>query len=188
MRTLNSRLAGLLNFRAWCWLLVLTAAPQSFGNLMGVESEIRTDMTLCQDTRQDFIDEPLIVALDQHHMRVETVQMISVEVFQYFYVLNLLYGQHIYIHHIGNPSSDLCRIVGIFCSDESSHEGSDAELIVIECECDTARIITRICINLCTEIKPGEEIVEIEGSDSYRHAQPPSVDRQSMRLEFLYAK
>jgi len=114
--------------------------------------------------------------------------MTFVEAFQNFYVLNLLYGQHIYIHHIGNPSSDLYRIIGIFCSDESPHEGSDADLIVIERECDTARIITGICINLCTEIEPGEEIVEIEGSDSYRHAHPPSVDRRSMRLKFLDAK
>ncbi len=61
MRALNSRQVGLLSFRAWCWLLVLTAMPQTFGDFVGVQSQIRTELTICQNTSQDYIDEPLIV-------------------------------------------------------------------------------------------------------------------------------
>ena len=61
MNTLNCRPVGLLNFRACCCLLWLTVAPQTFGDLVGVVAEIRTDLPICQDTSQDFIDEPLAV-------------------------------------------------------------------------------------------------------------------------------
>ncbi len=61
MNTLSCRLVGSWNFRACCWLLCLAVAPQTFGDLVGVEPEIRTDLTICQDTSQDSIDEPLTV-------------------------------------------------------------------------------------------------------------------------------
>ncbi len=59
MRAFNSRRVGLLSFRAWCGLLVLTAMPQTFGDFVDVKSEIRTELTICQNTSQDYIDEPL---------------------------------------------------------------------------------------------------------------------------------
>ncbi len=61
MNTVSCRLVGLLNFRACCCLLCLTVVPQTFGDFVGVEAEIRTDLPICQDPDSPFVGEPLTV-------------------------------------------------------------------------------------------------------------------------------
>ena len=42
-------------------MLSLAIAPSTSADIVGVQAEVRTDLTLCQDTSQDYIDEPLTV-------------------------------------------------------------------------------------------------------------------------------
>ncbi len=47
--------------RGVCCLLCLTAARSAPADFLGLVEVVRTDLTICQDARQDFIDEPLTV-------------------------------------------------------------------------------------------------------------------------------
>ncbi len=44
-----------------CGMLSLAIAPSTSADIVGAEAEVRTDLTICQDTSQDCIDEPLIL-------------------------------------------------------------------------------------------------------------------------------
>ncbi|MCZ6653353.1 MAG: hypothetical protein O7D91_10050 [Planctomycetota bacterium] len=44
-----------------CGILALAIAPSTSADIVGMEAEVRTDLTICQDTSQDYIDEPLTV-------------------------------------------------------------------------------------------------------------------------------
>ena len=44
-----------------CGMLSLAIAPSISADSVGVQAEVRADLTICQDTSQDYIDEPLTV-------------------------------------------------------------------------------------------------------------------------------
>lgn len=44
-----------------CGMLSLAIAPSTSADIVGLRAEVRTDPTLCQNTSQDYIDEPLTV-------------------------------------------------------------------------------------------------------------------------------
>ncbi|MCH8851768.1 MAG: hypothetical protein IID41_03850 [Planctomycetes bacterium] len=61
METLMTKSGRLLCLRACC-ALSLTVAQSTLADTAEVNAGVRTDLTICQHTRQNYIDEPLTVS------------------------------------------------------------------------------------------------------------------------------